>query len=317
MEHRLAGVAVRVAVFTNFTQDHLDYHGSMAAYWDAKRRLFNWPGLRSAVVNVDDAQGATLAADLTKNTTTSALDIWTVSCREPARLQACNVQYEEHGLRFDVVEGDQVVALHSHMIGSYNVSNLLGVVASMRSLGVPLVPAVQACQTLRSVPGRMECVGGDQQPLVAVDYAHTPDALEQALLALRPLATQRQGALWCVFGCGGDRDASKRPLMGAIAAKNADKVVVTSDNPRSEKPESIIAQILLGLPQSDAVEVQSDRALAIAQTVHHAGAQDVILLAGKGHEATQEFADSKVEFSDRLHAESALRSRANPAEAFV
>lgn len=317
MEHRLAGVAVRVAVFTNFTQDHLDYHGSMAAYWGAKRRLFNWPGLRSAVVNVDDAQGATLAADLTKNTTTSALDIWTVSCREPARLQACNVQYEEHGLRFDVVEGDQVVALHSHMIGSYNVSNLLGVVASMRSLGVPLVPAVQACQTLRSVPGRMECVGGDQQPLVAVDYAHTPDALEQALLALRPLATQRQGALWCVFGCGGDRDASKRPLMGAIAAKNADKVVVTSDNPRREKPESIIAQILLGLPQSDAVEVQSDRALAIAQTVHHAGAQDVILLAGKGHEATQEFADSKVEFSDRLHAESALRSRANPAEAFV
>jgi UDP-N-acetylmuramyl-tripeptide synthetase len=313
VEHRLAGVVVRVAVFTNFTQDHLDYHGSMAAYWDAKRRLFSWPGLRSAVINVDDAQGAMLATELAA----TALDVWTVSCREPARLQARNVQYAEQGLRFDVVEGDQSAVLHSHMIGSYNVSNLLGVVASMRSLGVPLVLAVQACHALRPVPGRMECVGGDQQPLVAVDYAHTPDALEQALLALRPLAAQRQGALWCVFGCGGDRDASKRPLMGAIAAKNADKVVVTSDNPRSEKPESIIAQILLGLPQSDAVEVQSDRALAIAQTVHHADAQDVILLAGKGHETTQEIAGNKVEFSDRTHAELALRARANPAEAFV
>jgi UDP-N-acetylmuramyl-tripeptide synthetase len=312
-EHRLAGVDVRVAVFTNFTQDHLDYHGSMAAYWDAKRRLFSWPGLRSAVINVDDAQGAMLSTELAA----TALDVWTVSCREPARLQARNVQYAEQGLRFDVVEGDQSAVLHSHMIGSYNVSNLLGVVATLRSLGVPLAPAVQACHALRPVPGRMECVGGDQQPLVAVDYAHTPDALEQALQALRPLATQRQGTLWCVFGCGGDRDASKRPLMGAIAAKNADKVVVTSDNPRSEKPESIIAQILLGLPQSDAVEVQSDRALAIAQTVYHAEAQDVILLAGKGHEATQEFADSKVVFSDHAHAVSALRARANPAEAFV
>ena len=317
VEHRLAGVSVRVAVFTNFTQDHLDYHGSMAAYWDAKRRLFSWPGLRSAVINVDDAQGAMLATELAASTTATALDVWTVSCREPARLQARNVQYAEQGLRFDVVEGDQSAVLHSHMIGSYNVSNLLGVVATLRSLGVPLAPAVQVCHALRPVPGRMECVGGDQQPLVAVDYAHTPDALEQALQALRPLATQRQGTLWCVCGCGGDRDASKRPLMGAIAAKNADKVVVTSDNPRSEKPESIIAQILLGLPQSDAVEVQSDRALAIAQTVYHADAQDVILLAGKGHEATQEFADSKVVFSDRAHAVSALRARANPAEAFV
>jgi UDP-N-acetylmuramoyl-L-alanyl-D-glutamate--2,6-diaminopimelate ligase len=316
-EHRLAGVDVRVAVFTNFTQDHLDYHGSMADYWEAKRRLFIWPGLRSAVVNVDDTQGATLATELSAKAAAIGLDIWTVSCREPARLQARNVQYAEQGLRFDVVEGDLSVALQSRMIGSYNASNLLGVVAAMRTLGVPLELAVQACHGLRPVPGRMECVGGDQQPLVAVDYAHTPDALEQALLALRPLATQRQGALWCVFGCGGDRDASKRPVMGAIAAKNADKVVVTSDNPRSEKPESIIAQILLGLPQSDAVEVQADRALAIAQTVHHADVRDVILLAGKGHEATQEFADHKVDFSDRTHAESALRSRANPAEAFV
>ena len=317
VEHRLAGVDVRVAVFTNFTQDHLDYHGSMAAYWDAKRRLFNWPGLRSAVVNVDDAQGAMLAAELATRAVEAKLDIWTVSCRDAARLQARNVQYAEQGLCFDVVEGDQSAVLQSHMIGSYNVSNLLGVVASMRALGVPLELAVQACHGLHPVPGRMECVGGDQQPLVAVDYAHTPDALEQALLALRPLAAQRQGVLWCVFGCGGDRDASKRPLMGAIAAKNADKVVVTSDNPRSEKPESIIAQILLGLPQSDAVEVQADRALAIAQTVYHAHAQDVILLAGKGHEATQEFADSKIEFSDLAHAVAALRARVNPAEAFV
>jgi len=172
-----------------------------------------------------------------------------------------------------------------------------------------LADAVQACSGLMPVPGRMECVGNAGEPLVAVDYAHTPDALEQALVALRPLAQQREGALWCIFGCGGDRDASKRPLMGAIAAKCADRVVVTSDNPRSEKPEAIIAQILLGLPQTDMVSVQADRAQAIARTLAAVADQDVVLLAGKGHEATQEVAGSKLPFSDRAHAEQALQAR--------
>lgn len=311
MENRLDGTELRVAVFTNFTQDHLDYHGTMEAYWEAKRRIFQWAGLRSVVVNVDDIQGAGLASQLEDG----SLDVWTTSCRQAARLQACSVQYEAQGLRFDVVEGNERVSLHSHTIGSYNVSNLLGVIGAMRSLGVPLVQAVQACSRLQPVPGRMECVGAQGQPLVAVDYAHTPDALEQALLALRPLAAQRQGTLWCVFGCGGDRDASKRPLMGAIAARHADRVVVTSDNPRSERPETIIAQVLLGMPKSDAVAVQVDRAQAIAQTVLQAAAQDVILLAGKGHEAMQEMAGSKIAFSDLSHAELALRSRDRQAGA--
>jgi UDP-N-acetylmuramoyl-L-alanyl-D-glutamate--2,6-diaminopimelate ligase len=306
MENRLAGTQIRVAVFTNFTQDHLDYHGTMDAYWEAKRRVFAWTGLRSAVVNVDDAQGAMLAEQLRE----SPLDVWTVSSRQAARLHARNIQYAPQGLRFDVVEGNESRAVQSHMIGSFNVSNLLGIIGAMRSLDVPLAQAVQACSQLQPVPGRMECVGGQGQPLVAVDYAHTPDALEQALLALRPVTDQRHGKLWCVFGCGGDRDASKRPMMGAIAARHADRVVVTSDNPRSERPESIVAQILLGMPKSEAVAVQVDRAQAIADAVSSAAAQDVILLAGKGHEAVQEIAGNKTAFSDRSHAELALGVRA-------
>jgi UDP-N-acetylmuramoyl-L-alanyl-D-glutamate--2,6-diaminopimelate ligase len=181
------------------------------------------------------------------------------------------------------------------------------VLAAMRALGVPLADAVQACSQLHAVPGRMECLGDANTPLVAVDYAHTPDALDHALQALRPMVNARGGKLWCVFGCGGDRDASKRPLMGAIADKLADQVVVTSDNPRSEKPEAIIAQILLGLPSCKTLVVEPDRAQAIAQTIQRAAAQDVVLLAGKGHEATQEIAGIKTAFSDRAHAATALQ----------
>ena len=304
-EHRLNGTQIRVAVFTNFTQDHLDYHGSMEAYWHSKRRLFAWPGLAGAVINVDDAQGMALAESLQS----TALDVWTVSCQCTARLRACNIAYDTLGLSFDVVEGEMSHRLQTRMIGNYNVSNLMGVIGAMRALGVPLLDAVNACGGLHPVPGRMECLGGDQEPMVAVDYAHTPDALSHALAALRPLATQRGGRLWCVFGCGGDRDASKRPLMGAIASQKADQVVVTSDNPRGEKIESIVAHILLGLTQSKAVDVQSDRALAIAGAIARAAPCDVVLIAGKGHEETQEIAGIKHAFSDRDHAQRALRSR--------
>ena len=302
-EHRLNGTRIRVAVFTNFTQDHLDYHGSMEAYWAAKRKLFAWPGLDSVVLNVDDAYGAALAATLGA----SALEVWTVSTQGAARLRAQNIAHGSLGLRFDVVEGDTSVVLSTRMIGTYNVANLLGVLAAMRSLGVSLQEAVAACSQLHPVPGRMECLGGEGQPLVAVDYAHTPDALGQALAALRPLAEQRGGRLWCVFGCGGDRDSAKRPLMGAIAARQADQVLVTSDNPRSEKPEAIIAQILLGLPHNGVVDVQVDRAMAIAEAIQRAGACDVVLLAGKGHEETQEIAGVKTPFSDRIQAQRALQ----------
>jgi UDP-N-acetylmuramyl-tripeptide synthetase len=303
-EQRLAGTQLRVAVFTNFTQDHLDYHGSMEAYWVAKRKLFAWPGLAHAVLNIDDGYGATLADELA-----GTLDLWTVSSQQPARLRAQQLRHTASGMAFEVVEGDVSCTLQSQVIGNYNVSNLLGVIAAKRCLGVPLAAAVAACSTLLPVPGRMECVGGQGEPLVAIDYAHTPDALAQALQALRPMAQARAGQLWAVFGCGGDRDASKRPLMGAIAAQHADRVVVTSDNPRSERPEAIVAQILLGLVDNKGVDVEVDRALAIRSTVSQAAANDVILLAGKGHEETQELAGVKHPFSDRAHALVALQAR--------
>jgi UDP-N-acetylmuramoyl-L-alanyl-D-glutamate--2,6-diaminopimelate ligase len=304
-EQRLAGTRIRLGLFTNFTQDHLDYHGSMQAYWAAKCRLFSWQGMQSAVINIDDAYGSELAQSLA----TRSLDVWTVSMHQPARLVARGLQYLPDGMAFDVVEGDAVQPLRLPLMGDYNVSNILGVLASLRALQVPLVTAVQVCGDLRPVPGRMECQGGVQAPLVAVDYAHTPDALDHALNALRPLVQQRGGKLWCVFGCGGDRDSSKRPLMGAIAAKRADHVVVTSDNPRSEKPETIVAQILLGLAPSNMVEVQVDRALAIAETLAKVSVNDVVLVAGKGHEETQEIMGQKWPFSDRALVAQALDLR--------
>ncbi|WP_138512234.1 UDP-N-acetylmuramoyl-L-alanyl-D-glutamate--2,6-diaminopimelate ligase [Rhodoferax bucti] len=310
-ELRMTGTAIHTAIFTNFTQDHLDYHGSMTAYWDAKRTLFAWQGLRAAVVNVDDDKGAELAAELQAG----PLDVWTVSVRKDARLTARHVTHAAQGLAFEVVEAGHAVRLQSHVIGSYNVSNLLGVIAAMRTVGIDLASAVQACADLLPVPGRMECVGGQDAPLVAVDYAHTPDALEHALRALQPVARARGGRLWCVFGCGGDRDASKRPLMGAVAAAQADRVVVTSDNPRSEKPEAIVAQILLGTVECPHVAVQVDRALAIRNAIGNAEAQDVVLLAGKGHEETQEIAGTKTPFSDKAQAVAALALRGSAQEA--
>jgi murE/murF fusion protein len=304
-EHRLDGTRIHTALFTNFTQDHLDYHGSMAAYWQAKLALFQWPGLLAAVVNIDDPQGIELAAMLQAR----ALAVWTVSCQRDARLQARDIHYDAQGLSFWVHEGAERHHLPTRLIGSYNVANLLGVLGAMRSLGVPLAAAVAACTDLTPVPGRMECLGDAEQPLVAVDYAHTPDALAQALQALRSLAEQRGGQLWCVFGCGGDRDAGKRPLMGAMAASHADRVLVTSDNPRSEKPDAIISQILLGLTGQSAVMVQPDRALAIAQAIGQAAPRDVILLAGKGHEDYQEVAGQRLPFSDLVQARAALAAR--------
>ena len=305
-ERRLDGTRIRVAVFTNFTQDHLDYHGDMDAYWEAKAQLFDWPGLQAAVINLDDERGIALEQALQAR----GVDLWTCSCERSARLQAQEIGYAGQGLRFTVVEGRERHLLETRLIGQYNVSNLLGVLGAMRAIGVALADAVAACGNLLPVPGRMERLQRAGQPMVAVDYAHTPDALDKALLALQPLAAQRGGQLWCVFGCGGDRDPVKRPLMAAVAEKNADRVVVTSDNPRSEKPETIIAQILLGLSHNECVQVQADRAIAIADTIASAAPQDVVLLAGKGHEDYQEVNGVKHPFSDIVHAQAALDARA-------
>ena len=312
-EHRLEGTRICVAVFTNFTQDHLDYHGDMARYWSAKAALFAWPGLQSAVINIDDSKGAELAQQLQGG----PLDVWTCSRRGPARLQARALPSSQ-GLTFEVIEGSAVHTLHTGLIGDYNMDNLLGVIGSLRALGFDLAQAVQACAQLTAVPGRMERVPfelpGVQAnwpcPLVVVDYAHTPDAITQALAALRSQAQARGGRLWCVLGCGGDRDALKRPLMAAAAEAAADQVVLTSDNPRSESPEAIVAAMVKGLSNPQSVRIELDRAQAIAQAVTLAAAQDVVLVAGKGHEREQEIMGVRHPFSDVAQARTALQQRA-------
>jgi UDP-N-acetylmuramoyl-L-alanyl-D-glutamate--2,6-diaminopimelate ligase len=310
-EHRMAGLRVAVAQFTNFTQDHLDYHGSMDAYWQAKRALFDWHGLRAAVVNIDDDHGANLAAELLADELRGAgLSVWTTSLHKPACLRAANLRYEADGMVFDLVEGERRVALRTPLVGEFNVSNVLAVVGAVRALGGTLEQAAAVCARLAPVPGRMQRVGGAAgQPLAVVDYAHTPDALDKALRALRPLAQARGGQLWAVFGCGGNRDATKRPLMGAIAQQQADRVVLTSDNPRDEPPAFILAQILAGVAGHDEVDVIEDRAEAIRQALAEAAPQDVVLIAGKGHETTQEVAGVKTPFADAEHAQAALSRR--------
>lgn len=308
-EHRLAGTRVRVALFTNFTQDHLDYHSTMAAYWQAKAMLFDAPGLQAAVVNIDDVRGAELHATLSER----PLDLWSISLRGPARLQARDIVHGDEGLAFTVAEGAHAHVLQTRLIGLYNVSNLLGVIAAMRAIGVPLEHALYACAQLTPVPGRMQQISQPGQPLVAVDYAHTPDALDQALLALRPVAQARGGRLWCVFGCGGNRDAAKRPLMGAAAQQRADRVLVTSDNPRGEDPAGIIHQILQGCVAGLTVQAEPDRAAAIALALREAAAEDVVLIAGKGHEDYQETAGERRPFSDMEHARAALARRSGSA----
>ena len=311
VERRLDATALRVAVFTNFTQDHLDYHGSMDAYWQAKAALFDWPGLQAAVIQVDDARAPQLVAQARAR----GLDVWTVSRQRPARLQAVDVAYGAAGLQWRVREGDEAVPIRTALVGDYNIDNLMCVLGALRALGVPLADAVAACAELPPVPGRMERIDLPGAPLAVVDYAHTPDALDKALGALRPLARERGGQLWCVFGCGGNRDARKRPLMGAAAESGADRVVVTSDNPRDEEPDAIIAAVLQGLQQPAQAGVVPDRAEAIARTLQQAGRADVVLIAGKGHEDYQEVRGRRLPFSDQALARQALHARSAEAAA--
>ncbi|MBN8488595.1 MAG: UDP-N-acetylmuramoyl-L-alanyl-D-glutamate--2,6-diaminopimelate ligase [Burkholderiales bacterium] len=310
VEHRLDATTIDVALFTNFTQDHLDYHGDMATYRAAKRALFSWPGLKAAVINVDDATGAELVAEIAG----TGPALWTVSVEGEARLSAQHVRWEGGGLVFSVVEGDRSVEARTGLIGHYNVSNLLVVIGGLRALGVPLPEAVAAASRVTPVPGRMQRVVGEGSgPEVVVDYAHTPDALDKALAALQPLAEARGGQLWCIFGCGGDRDPGKRSLMGAIAERHAHRVVVTSDNPRSEEPQAIIDQIVGGLSDGAGtlkLTVEVDRRLAILESLAAAGANDVVLIAGKGHEDYQEVQGVRHPFSDAAVAAGALHARA-------
>ena len=316
VEGRLNATRIQVAVFTNFTQDHLDFHGSMDAYWAAKASLFAWPDLAAAVVNIDDPRGAELAALCRSR----GLDLWTVGLEagtEAPRLSAAGVAVTRTGMRLTVVERDLAGAVRaSHplslpVVGRYNLANLLCVLGAARALGRPLDDAVHACSQLTPVPGRMEPVpAGPSAPLVLVDYAHTPDALEKALQALQPVARQRGGVLWVVVGCGGDRDASKRPLMAAVAEREGGQIVLTSDNPRSENPQAILRQMRAGLQRAAQARTEPDRAAAIALAVQAAQPADVVLIAGKGHEDYQDIQGEKRPFSDQAHAAAALARRA-------
>lgn len=313
-EGRLNGTRVHTAVFTNFTQDHLDYHGTMEAYWQSKRALFDWPGLSAVVVNLDDPRGVELAQALAPRAQAGQLDLWTVSTLNAnARLRAEGLIWTVQGMAFSVVEGEQREHLSLPVVGDYNVTNLLCALAVLRIQGVSLVEAAGAGGRLTPVPGRMQSAwpqGPESLPLVLVDYAHTADALEKALTALQPVAAERGGRLWCVVGCGGDRDRTKRPLMAAAAEREAARLILTSDNPRSEDPLSILHQMQSGLTEPMRAIIEPDRAQAIAQAIQQADARDVVLLAGKGHEDYQEMAGEKRPFSDVAVAHRALLQRA-------
>ncbi|MBY4596621.1 UDP-N-acetylmuramoyl-L-alanyl-D-glutamate--2,6-diaminopimelate ligase [bacterium BD-1] len=300
---RVDAVAFQVAVFTNLTRDHLDFHGTMEAYGAAKAKLFAWPTLQAMVVNLDDPFGARLGLDA------PGVRRIGVSARGAAgaTLRAEDVVLAPDGLRFALVEDGARHAVASPLLGRFNVDNLLAVAGTLRALGWSLADVAAMLPRLSPVGGRMSRVGGEHgRPLVVVDYAHTPDALQQALAGLRE---HTPGRLTCVFGCGGERDAGKRPLMAAIAQAGADRVVVTDDNPRGEDGDAIVAGILAGFSRRDAVTVQRDRALAIAEALNGAGAGDVVLVAGKGHEPYQEVAGVKHPFDD-LQVARALLERA-------
>jgi UDP-N-acetylmuramoyl-L-alanyl-D-glutamate--2,6-diaminopimelate ligase len=314
---RVNGTSFDIAVFTNLTQDHLDYHGTFAAYEAAKVRLFDWPGLRCAVINRDDEAGRRLIANVKGKVRTIAYGL---EAREDAPadsvLLASNVRATATGTAFHLNSDWGSADVEVATLGAFNVSNLLGVLGALLAADVPFEAALAELQKLEPVNGRMQRLGGrlqNDEPLVVIDYAHTPDALEKTLEALRPMAQARGGELVCMFGCGGDRDATKRPLMGAIAEKLADGVIVTSDNPRSEEPAAIIDQIVAGMQDTSKVRRIEDRASAILQAIRHAAREDVIVLAGKGHEATQEIMGKKRAFSDQDHARLALAARATQA----
>ena len=302
-EYRLEGVQFRTAIFTNFSQDHLDYHGDMGTYWAAKQRLFDWPGLKAAVVNLDDPVAAALIAHLKLRRT---VKVWTVSIQTTADIHAKHLRTMAGGVQFEVIEGTENISMFSQTLGDFNVLNLLSVIAALRDLGFSLQQAVDACHDLQAVPGRMQRVGQAHQPAVVVDYAHTPDAVDKALQALRPWAQARGGRVMCILGCGGNRDTSKRAPMARMAEHGADLVCLTSDNPRHEDPLHILAQMRQGLNHPEEAMQLVDRGQAIAQVIALAQAQDVVLIAGKGHETYQDIQGVMHGFSDVDHAELAL-----------
>jgi len=308
-QRRVAGCRFAGVVFTNLTQDHLDYHPSMADYFEAKALLFAEPLLArdgGAVVNGDDAWGGRLAERLRN----AGRRCWRSSLDDPeAELRIEDLQMGAAGVSGTLISPVGRGRFRSPLVGRFNLMNLLQAVGVLLLQDLPLPQLLAALETFRGVPGRMERVrhgDGDADPAVLVDYAHTPDGLESALKACRPFCS---GRLICVFGCGGDRDRTKRPQMAAIAARLADAVVVTSDNPRTEDPQRILDDVVAGIPAGTDLQVEADRARAIASAIAAARPDDLVLIAGKGHEDYQILGTTRIHFDDREEAEKALRAR--------
>ncbi len=302
---RVDGVHFRVGVFTNLTRDHLDYHGTMDAYGAAKAKLFAWPGLDAAVINLDDAFGAALHAGLGSDA--RAVGVSSRGHRD-AVVRAEDVALDIGGIAFVLCVGDARHPVRSPLLGRFYVDNLLAVAGTLHALGMAADAVAALLSRLQPVNGRMNRLGGERdQPLVVVDYAHTPDALEQALSALRAHAA---GRVICVFGCGGDRDRGKRPQMAAIAEAGADAVIVTDDNPRTENGDAIVADILAGFSHPTAIRVRRDRAVAIAEAIADGRTGDIVLIAGKGHEPYQEIDGVQHPFDDTATARAVLEGRA-------
>jgi UDP-N-acetylmuramoyl-L-alanyl-D-glutamate--2,6-diaminopimelate ligase len=314
-QDRIVGVEFNVALFTNLTRDHLEYHRTMRRYGAAKAALFTWESLSHAVVNLDDSFGAALARRIRR----PGLDVlgYGFGARKAARgeqVAGANLVTGPRGVEFDVTTPWGNARVRSPVLGRYNAYNLLGTLAVLLASGVALGKAVAALATLKPVPGRLQRLGGGERPMVVVDYAHTPDALKQVLQTLREILdsqfTNRDSRLICVFGCGGDRDRGKRPLMGQVAARLADRVIVTSDNPRSEEPRRIIGEIVAGARAAgNDIAVDADRRSAIARAVKEARRGDIVLVAGKGHEDYQEIRGIRHRFSDAAVVRAALVQR--------
>jgi UDP-N-acetylmuramoyl-L-alanyl-D-glutamate--2,6-diaminopimelate ligase len=288
-QNRVQGMEFNTAIFTNLTRDHLDYHGTMENYAKAKQQLFNWPNLSNAIINLDDEFGKILLAKLANKVQNLTYSLTNPQADLFATATACKQGYK---LQIKTPWGTGQVL--SPLLAKFNIANLLAALGACLLENMNLEQILTGIESLKPVTGRMEAIHRPATPLIVIDYAHTPDALAQALQALRPHC---QGELYCVFGCGGDRDKGKRPLMGKIAAQYADKLLITNDNPRHEKPNNIIADIVKGI--DSAVNTIPDRATAIAKAMHLATPKDVVLIAGKGHETYQQIGDNFINFSDR------------------
>ena len=321
---RVNAVQYDVALLTNLSRDHLDYHGDMTSYAAAKRRLFDWQQLKYAVLNLDDAFGSELAEQLQDaETEIIGYGLSDSALRQAERLGmrmvfGGHLRLDAHGLTLHVHSSWGGGELRSALLGRFNAANMLGTLAVLLVSGVELQEALRKLSELQAVAGRMQTLGGQGQPSVVVDYAHTPDALEKVLDALREVTLSAGGRLICVFGCGGDRDRGKRPMMGKVAAQRADVCIVTSDNPRSEDPHDIIDAIVSGIEsgladKAGSYQVVEDRAQAIALAIGSAQAADTVLLAGKGHEDYQEINGVKQVFSDVAEARYALKRWSVPA----